>query len=59
MSIHNSNDKNIMSINVNKKHPANKITFSNRAILSGELKIMGYSRVYTATRLTTWTRRGV
>ena len=42
MSIHNSNDKNIMSINVFKKHPANKITFSNRAILSGELKIMGY-----------------
>jgi len=48
-----------MSINVFKKHPANKITFSNRAILSGELKIMGYSGVYTATRLTTWTRRGV
>ena len=47
MSIHkiaNSNDKNIMSkmsINVFKKHPGNKITFSNRAILSGELKIMG------------------
>jgi len=31
-----------MSINVFKKHPGNKITFSNRAILSGELKIMGY-----------------
>ena len=29
-----------MSINVFKKHPGNKITFSNRAILSGELKIM-------------------
>jgi len=45
MSIHkNSNDKNIMSkmsINVFKKHSGNKITFSNRAILSGELKIMG------------------
>jgi len=30
-----------MSINVFKKHPGNKITFSNRAILCGELKIMG------------------
>jgi len=30
-----------MAINVFKKHPGNKITFSNRAILSGELKIMG------------------
>ena len=42
--IANSNDKNIMSkmsINVFKKHPSNKITFSNRAILSSELKIMG------------------
>ena len=42
--IANSNDKNIMpkmSINVFKKHPGNKITFSNRGILSGELKIMG------------------
>ena len=31
----------IMSINVFKKHPGNKITFSNRAILCGELKVMG------------------
>ena len=30
-----------MSINVFKKHPDNKITFSNRAILCGELKVMG------------------
>jgi len=30
-----------MSINDIKKHPGNKITFSNRAILSGDLKIMG------------------
>jgi len=30
-----------MSINVFNKHPSNKITFSNRAVLSGELKIMG------------------
>ena len=44
MSIQDSNDKNIMSkmsINDIKKHPGNKITFSNRAILSGDLKIMG------------------
>ena len=40
----NSNDKNIMSkmlINIFKKHPGNKVTFSNRAIFSCELKIMG------------------
>ena len=30
-----------MPINVFKKHPSNKITFSNRAILSGELKVTG------------------
>ena len=30
-----------MSINIFKKHPGNKVTFSNRAILSGELIIMG------------------
>ena len=29
-----------MSINIFKKHPGNKVTFSNRAIFSGELKIM-------------------
>jgi len=30
-----------MSINIFKKHPGNKVTFSNQAILSGKLKIMG------------------
>ena len=30
-----------MSINTFKKHPGNKVTFNNRAIFSGELKIMG------------------
>ena len=30
-----------MSINIFKKHPGNKVTFSNGVILSGELKIMG------------------
>ena len=29
-----------MSINVFKKHPSNKIRFSNRAILCGELEVM-------------------
>ena len=36
-----------MSINVFKKHPGNKITFSNRAVLCGELKVMGcYHRLW-------------
>jgi len=30
-----------MSINVFKKHPGNKITFSNRSVLCGELKVVG------------------
>ena len=30
-----------MSINVFKKYPGNKITLSDRAILCGELKVMG------------------
>jgi len=30
-----------MSINVFKNHTGNKITFSNRAVLCGELKVMG------------------
>ena len=29
-----------MSINVFRKHPGNKIRFSNRAILRGELEVM-------------------
>ena len=40
----NSNDKNIMSkmsINVFKKHSGNKITFSDRSALCGELKVVG------------------
>ena len=30
-----------MLINIFKKHPGNKVTFSNRAIFNCELKIMG------------------
>ena len=32
--------KKIMSVNVFKKHPGNKITFSDRSILCGELKVV-------------------
>jgi len=33
----------IMSINVFKKHSGNKITFSDRSIFCGELKVVGFS----------------
>jgi len=37
----NNNVSNIMSINVFKQHPGNKITFSDRSIICGELKVVG------------------
>jgi len=43
-----------MSINVFKKHPGNKVTFSNRAILSGKLKIMGSHNDITHDILCPW-----
>ena len=35
-----------MSMNIFKKHPGNKVTFSNQAILSGKLKIMGPKMIF-------------